>query len=166
MVYIYSEALPDIQCVDFVCVTIKEVMMSLQHTQQLFLNQTLAVKRRELQLQTQEEQYKVRICGGVFTVHDNNCTFTLRCFSHLWLEMKTIHSYWWWLIIVYIPPCGLPYKWPNHWDSTESTATSQQEGCEFEFQICDATIACSTCACMAFLIAPCLPKVLYTPILH
>ncbi|XP_019732438.1 coiled-coil domain-containing protein 73 isoform X2 [Hippocampus comes] len=36
----------------------QEVMMSLQHTQQLFLNQTLAVNRQELQLQTQEEQYK------------------------------------------------------------------------------------------------------------
>ncbi|XP_051917979.1 uncharacterized protein LOC127598286 isoform X2 [Hippocampus zosterae] len=36
----------------------QEVMMSLQHTQQLFLNQTLAVNRLELQLHTQEEQYK------------------------------------------------------------------------------------------------------------
>ncbi|XP_077423583.1 coiled-coil domain-containing protein 73 isoform X3 [Vanacampus margaritifer] len=36
----------------------QEVIMSLQHTQQLFLNQTQAVNRLELQLQTQEEQYK------------------------------------------------------------------------------------------------------------
>ncbi|KAM9816296.1 coiled-coil domain-containing protein 73 isoform 2-T2 [Syngnathus typhle] len=36
----------------------QEAMTSLQHTQQLFLNQTQAVNRLELQLQTQEEQYK------------------------------------------------------------------------------------------------------------
>ncbi|XP_049579731.1 coiled-coil domain-containing protein 73 isoform X2 [Syngnathus scovelli] len=36
----------------------QEAMTSLQHTQQLFLNQTQAVNRLGLQLQTQEEQYK------------------------------------------------------------------------------------------------------------
>ncbi|XP_061678664.1 protein lava lamp-like isoform X2 [Syngnathoides biaculeatus] len=36
----------------------QEVIRSLQHTQQLFLNQTQAVNRLELQLQTREDQYK------------------------------------------------------------------------------------------------------------
>ncbi|XP_077372526.1 coiled-coil domain-containing protein 73 isoform X2 [Festucalex cinctus] len=43
---------------DAVCSEKQEVMMSLQHTQQLFLDQTQAMNRLQLQLKAQEEQYK------------------------------------------------------------------------------------------------------------